>query len=121
MNITNMLSDLETIREDLFLRLQEDSSDVNINDFAIETFVQVWSNTSCGLSLVGGQSLTERRVYVFIPRYAYYTQDKSNVMCYIYIGSCFAYSVPYSERLMSDIKDKNIRGVFYKSEYFDCD
>lgn len=36
-------------------------------DFQMETFVQMWGNTSGGFGGIGGDMMTSQRTYVFIP------------------------------------------------------
>lgn len=83
--------------------------DLDISDFKLETFDQVWGNTCGGFEGIGGAAMTTQRTYVF---------HSTKNQCVVFFGSRFAYMVPNSEKFMQDVKDENVAGVgSYKSVY----
>lgn len=81
-------------------------------DFALYMFEQYWGNTTGGLEGLGGSVITCQNTYVFIPRY-----ESEN--CLVFFGDKFAYNIPYSEKFMMDVLDRNVAGaVSYKKKYF---
>lgn len=74
-------------------------------DFSMETFEQVWGNTSGGFEGIGGQLLTGERTYVFIP------YPEIDELCQVYFGGKYAYSVPIEcEKFRKDVKNRRVMG-----------
>ena len=87
-----------------------DFNDHSENEFTLYDFDQTWPSTALGFPGFGGQAITTARTYVFIPTVC--GED-----CQVYFGSSYAYSVPFSEKLMRDINDKKIEPVNNRKKY----
>ena len=85
-----------------------------ISDFEMETFTQVWGNTSGGFGGVGGCAMTTQRTYVFIPQQV----DED---CQVYFDGAFAYAVPYSKTFMEDVKNHSVEGRGHQGKYINKD
>lgn len=111
-----MKTNLITIAKQL-LEIQEEykyhlnNPQIDISQFDLETFEQMWGNTSGGFEGMGGCAMTSQRTYVLIPYID--TED-----CQVYFQGTFAYSVPYSEEFMNDVKNRNVAGLSRKNKYF---
>lgn len=109
LNLATIAKELLIIQEDFQFYLK-DSSKSRIEDFKMETFVQVWENTSGGLEGIGDSVMTWQKTYVFIP--CGIDED-----CYVYFGCRFGYSVPMSEKFLEDVKNYNVAGCEHKDRY----
>lgn len=108
LSLTEMAKELLIINEDLPWRFN--SADTKISDFELHNFNQIWGSTSLGFGGIGGQAITQARTYVFVPLI-------DDEQCYIYFAGRFAYSAPYCERLMNDIKGNCVAAVYEKGRY----
>lgn len=72
-----------------------------INDFEIHLFEQTWGSTALGFSGAGGQAITSANTYVFIP-------NGIDQFCFVYFAGRFAYTVPYSDVFMEDVKKQSM-------------
>ena len=109
LNLATIAKELLIIQED-FRYYLIDPHKSRIDDFKMETFVQVWGNTSGGFEGFGGSAMTKQRTYVFIP-------CGINEDCYVYFGSRFGYSVPMSEKFKEDVKNHNVAGCNHREKY----
>lgn len=82
-----------------------------VSDFELYTFEQVWGSTNCGWGGIGGQAITSQRTYVFVPIYS------GTENCLIYFGGMFAYAVPYSQKFIEDVKNRQVESVSRKGKY----
>lgn len=110
LSLVRMARELLAIEEE-FRNHLKDWEHHDISDFEMETFTQVWGNTSGGFEGIGGSAMTEQRTYVFIP-----FVDGEN--CQVYFGGGYAYSVPVSKIFLSDVKNRQIEGRAGKKKYF---
>lgn len=110
LNLVKIARELLAIHEDFPFRLKNPMQ-WRIGDFEMETFTQTWGNTSGGFETIGGDAITEQRVYVFVP----VSTDEN---CFVYFGGRFAYEVPFSQIFMTDIRDRKVAGLHHKSKYF---
>lgn len=112
--LTRIAQEVLNIESDLPYRLDYSKKPYpSIDDFDMYTFEQVWGDTTIGFSGVGGQVMTSARTYVFIPQI--------EEQCYVYFAGRFAYAVPYSQTLMTDIKAANMTSVAGKGKYCKID
>lgn len=83
-------------------------------DFQMETFVQMWGNTSGGFEGIGGDMMTSQRTYVFIP--------EVDEPCQVYFGGMYAYSVPVTdEKFLQDVRNRRVAGCSKaKTTYKNC-
>ena len=109
LNLIQIAMDLLAIHEDFPFRLKNPMQ-CKISDFEMETFTQIWGNTSGGFESIGGDAMTEQRTYVFVP-----TSVDEN--CFVYFGGRFAYKVPYSKTFISDVKQRNVAGAHHYNKY----
>ena len=72
-------------------------------DFDMQTFVQLWGNTTGGFEGFGGSAMTEQRTYVFISKFT----DE----CLVFFGSRFAYSCRATETFLSDVSNCSVCGL----------
>lgn len=117
--LTQIARELLAIDEDLagrVLHLQSKMPKITVGNvtltsgephdcYELYTFEQTWGNTSGGFEGIGGCVMTTGRTYVFVPEAGF--DDE----CYVYFGGRFAYSVPYSDEFMEDIKKHSIAGT----------
>lgn len=110
--LTTIAKQLLIINDDLPGRLNYSLSKLSprIDDFDMYTFEQVWGSTSLGFGGIGGQAMTSENTYVFVPRI-------EGQECFVYFGGKLAYSVPYCEQLMEDIKNQRVASVAESSRY----
>jgi len=110
LDLRDMAIELLQIDSEFYNRMGYDlyQKGVRISDFDLFTFVQMWGNTSGGFEGVGGCAMTNQRTYVFA------CIDGACDICYVYFGGRFAYTVPYSEKFMEDVKNQRVAG---KSSY----
>lgn len=109
--LTKTAKELLMINEDLPFRFDYSKTPrPTVDDFEMYTFTQTWGSTTLGFGGVGGQAFTTARTYVFVPQ----SCDED---CYVYFGGRFAYSVPYSEVLMQDIKNECVASVAEAGKY----
>ena len=78
----------------------------------METFIQMWSNTNKWWFCIGGSAMTEQRTYVFIPMV-------KGENCQVYFSGGYAYSVPYSDVFMGDVRNRQVKGLHGKKKYFE--
>ena len=105
-----MSAELIHIDQDFPTRLQN-KADHNVDDFTLHVFTQTWPSTALGFSGWGGQSITSARTYVFIP----VVKDED---CIVYFAGEYAYSVPYSDVFMEDVRKNNMASVSKRGKYF---
>ena len=106
--------DLLAIDSDLPSRFyQSDCQDEHptVDDFELHIFEQTWGSTALGFNVVGGQAMTTANTYVFIPLFV-------NQPCFVYFGARFAYSAPYSDIFIQDVRKQNMEPVSRKGKYF---
>ena len=113
LNLIQIARELLAIHEEFPYHLKN-YDDNNINDFEMETFTQLWGNTSGGFESIGGAAMTTQRTYVFIP----IVEDED---CQVYFGGAYAYSVPYSEEFEKDVRNHNVAGKYHKGKYLKGD
>lgn len=111
LNLVDTAIELLAISQDIPYRLLK-NKDKNLSDYKMETFTQLWGNTSGGFESIGGSSMTEQRTYVFLPIYI-------NDNCLVYFGGSFAYSVPPSDIFLQDVKNQRVAGCYNNGKYFD--
>ena len=110
LNLVSMARELLSIHEEFPMHLR-DWDKHTVADFEMETFCQLWGSTSGGFEGIGGCAMTTQRTYVFIPL----VEDED---CQVYFGGRFAYSVPPIDLFIQDVKNKQVKGVHHKDEYF---
>lgn len=104
MDIISMCRELLTIEQELPNHCVNFGQYFSQN-FQMETFEQVWNNTSGGFEGVGGDMITCERTYVFIP------YPETDEPCQVYFGGKYAYSVPIEcEKFIKDIKNRQVMG-----------
>ena len=81
-----------------------------ISDFELETFTQIWGNTSGGFEGIGGSAMTTQRTYVFLP-------VTCNGPCQVYFGGRFGYAVPISDTFLEDVRQHKVVGCHHKGKY----
>lgn len=110
LNLIDIAIEILWIKNDIEYKLENKGT--KISNYTMETFTQIWGNTSGGFESIGGCAMTTQRTYVFIP-------ESHDGDCMVYFGGRFAYSVPYSETFIKDVKERNIAGCAnYHSIYF---
>ena len=109
LDLVDTAIELLAISQDIPYRLLK-NKDKNLSDYKMETFTQIWGNTSGGFESIGGSSITEQRTYVFLPIYI-------NDNCLVYFGGNFAYSVPCSDIFIKDVRERRIAGCRHKDKY----
>lgn len=110
LDFIEMARDLLTIHQNISLHLKNPTK-TKVGDFDLETFVQVWGNTSGGFEGVGGSAMTSQRTYVLIPMYA------DNEDCLVFFGGRFAYNAPYSNTFIDDVRSRCMAGMSKKEKY----
>lgn len=104
LDLVEIATELLEIHKDIRYRFKHRES--TISNFRMETFTQLWGNTS------GGCAMTSQRTYVFTP------DNHSDENCIVYFGGRFAYTVPYSDAFSKDIKERTIAGCSsYEERY----
>lgn len=97
------------IESDFWIRVK-DRQHTTVDNFQMLIFDQVWGSTALGFGGIGGQAMTKARTYVFIPEV-----DGEN--CIVYFAGRFAYSVPYSETFMEDVRAGRLESVSRQGKY----
>jgi hypothetical protein len=113
LNLIQIARELLAIHEEFPYHLKN-YNDNSIRDFVMETFTQLWGNTSGGFESIGGAAMTIQRTYVFIPT----VNDED---CQVYFGGAYTYSVPYSKEFEDDVKAHNVAGKYHKGKYLKGD
>ena len=113
LNLIKIAREILAIHEEFPYHLKEMYNHY-ISDFEMETFTQVWGNTSGGFCSLGGSAMTTQRTYVFIPQ-------RVDEDCQVYFGGAFAYAVPYSDEFMEDVKNHRVEGRGYHRKYMKKD
>ena len=113
--LVSIAKDLLTIELDLPFRFDYSTKaqfdeHPTTDDFELHLFPQVWGSTALGFGGIGGQAMTEAMTYVFIP-------ENVRQNCFVYFGSRFAYSCPYSDTFMIDVKNRNMASVSRSGKY----
>ena len=109
--LTQVAREILAIEADLQYRIKYNKDEkVSVDDFTMCTFPQTWSSTALGFSGVGGQAITTANTYVFIPK-------EVNQDCFIYFGGRFAYSVPYCQALVDDVRSQHMEPVRQSGKY----
>ena len=108
LDLVETAMDLLTIYKDIPYRFEH--RETKICDFEMETFTQMWGNTSGGFESIGGCAMTTQRTYVFIP-------ISCNDNCIVYFEGRFAYSVPYSDIFIKDAKERKVAGCRHMGKY----
>ena len=89
---------------------------------SVDLFLQVWPDTSCGLSTnpsyFAGQMLTEEYTSVFELRWAYSdTSEEARVYC-VFFGNKLAYCARNpNAKFFEDLKNRNMVAVADKNKY----
>ena len=109
MNLTEMAIEILQIKNRID---QISESDNGEHNYDLETFEQLWSNTSGGFEGMGGCSMTWERVYVFVPK-------RRNKNYIVFFGGRFGYKIPKdNEVFKEDLKNMNIAGMSsFKERY----
>ena len=119
--LTSIAKDLLIINEDFEWRHRDENHNtLNQELFDLYIFEQVWPDTSCGFGGIAGQAFTSSNVYAFVPKNindVYFVNIVLPVNVIIYIGNRFAYSVPKTDQVLADIKNKSILPVYEKDNY----
>ena len=108
-SLTHMAMELLQINEDFPIE-KENPQNTKISDFELHDFIQVWGDTTCGFGGIGGQAMTAARTYVLVPISCY---EK----CFVYFGGRFAYTVPYSQVFIEDVRCGRVESVYKKGKY----
>lgn len=108
LDLVGIAMDLLAIHKDIPYRFKNRQND--IHNFEMETFTQMWGNTSGGFETIGGSAMTVQRTYVFIP-------VNCDDNCIVYFDGRFAYSVPYSDVFIKDVRERRIAGYHHKDKY----
>lgn len=111
--LTSIARQLLAIDEDFtgrvrYLHLRGKTPQITVDWYELYTFDQTWGNTSGGFQSSGACAMTTERTYVLVPN------GNFDDECYVYFGSRFAYSAPFSDVLMQDIRNHCVAG---KSSY----
>ena len=106
-----MNTKLSKMAEEL-LSIEKDLSDRGAlpNEIEVYTFEQTWPSTALGFGGIGGQAITSANTYVI---FVY----SEKLTCYVYFAGGFAYSVPYSYKILNDIQNRNIAPVRSRGKY----
>lgn len=107
-SLTSMARELLSIDEDIKFRFK--NRNTRIDDFELFDFEQTWGSTALGFGGIGGQAMTSARTYVFIPMSC--EED-----CFVYFAGRFAYSVPYSQKFMDDVRGGNVAAKYECGKY----
>lgn len=107
-SLTHMARELLCIDEDICFRFK--NGNTRISDFEMFDFTQVWGSTSLGFGGIGGQAMTSARTYVFVP-------VSCEEECFVYFAGRFAYSVPYSEVFIEDVKNGRVAAKYEAGKY----
>lgn len=107
-SLTHTAMELLCIDEDIRFRFK--NRNTRISDFEMISFNQTWGSTALGFGGIGGQAMTSARTYVFVP----VTCEED---CLVYFAGKFAYSVPYSQEFVEDVKGENVAGKYESSKY----
>ena len=91
---------------------------------SVDLFLQVWPDTSCGLSTnpsyFAGQMLTEEYTSVFELRWMYSDISKEVRIYYVFFGNELAYYVINpNAKFFEDLKSRNMVAVIGKDKYSD--
>lgn len=108
LNLPNIAEELNKISEDLKKRLN--GTGLKEGDFELYNFTQNWGSTALGFDGFGGQVLTSAMTYVFIPE-----SGKGN--CFVYFGSDYAYTVPFSNIFFQDVIERNVAAQWERKIY----
>ena len=113
--LVSIAKDLLTIELDLPFRFDYSTKaqfdeHPTTDDFELHLFSQIWGSTALGFGGIGGQAMTEAMTYVFIP-------ENVRQNCFVYFGSRFAYSCPYSEVFMKDVMNNRMESVGRSGKY----
>lgn len=110
LDLVEIATELLEIHKDIRYRFKHRES--TISNFRMETFTQLWGNTSGGFETIGGCAMTSQRTYVFTP------VSHSDENCIVYFGDRFAYTVPYSDAFSRDVKERTVAGCSsYEERY----
>lgn len=109
--ITRIAKELLQIHEDLPYRIDLiKNPKPDIDDFEVYIFEQIWGSTALGFPGMGGQAITSAFTYVFIPQ-------SMDTDCVVYFAGRYAYSVPYSQELIEDVKNQRMEPVYQSAKY----
>lgn len=103
LNLVQLAREVLCIHEDLPMRVKHRDYRVE-NKFELVYFSQVWGNTSGGFEGWGGSAMTTMNTFVLVPL------PDVDEDCIVYFSGTFAYSVPYSDEFMKDVRDGNVAG-----------
>lgn len=112
LNLVTMARELLSIHENISAYVKNPTK-TRVSDFELETFVQMWGNTSGGFGGFGGSAMTSQRTYVFIPMY------DDGEKCLVFFGDRFAYKADYCEKFRDDLNKRQISGVAGSGKYID--
>lgn len=104
--------------------LSEQKRKIWVPHTSVDLFLQVWPDTSCGLSTnpsyFAGQILTEEYTSVFELRWMYSDISKEVRIYYVFFGNELAYYVINpNEKFFEDLKNRNMVAVIDKGKYSD--
>lgn len=100
--------ELLCIDEDIRFRFK--NRNTRVSDFEMFDFMQTWGSTSLGFGGIGGQAMTSARTYVFVP-------VECEEECFVYFAGRFAYSVPYSQIFMEDVRNGRVVAKYEAGRY----
>lgn len=91
---------------------------------SVDLFLQVWSDTSCGLSTnsssFAGQMLTEEYTSVFELQWMYSDTSEETRIYFVFFGNELAYCVRNpNAKFFEDLKNRNMVAVANTEKYFD--
>ena len=107
-SLTHTAMELLCIDEDIRFRFK--NRNTRMSDFEMFDFMQVWSDTTLGFGGIGGQAMTSARTYVFVP-------VSCEEECFVYFAGKFAYSVPYSQEFVEDVKGGRVAAKYKAGKY----
>ena len=109
--LTQIAREVLAIEADLPYRIKYDKAEkATVDDFVMYTFTQLWGSTALGFGGVGGQAMTTANTYVFV-------LECVNQDCFVYFGERFAYSVPFCQTLMDDVRSQRMEPVSRIGKY----
>lgn len=109
--LTQIAREVLAIEADLPHRIKYDKAEkATVDDFVMYTFTQLWGSTALGFGGVGGQAMTTANTYVFVP-------ECVNQDCFVYFGGRFAYSAPFCQTFMDDVRSQRMEPVSQIGKY----
>ena len=104
--------------------LREQKRKILATHTSVDLFLQVWPDTSCGLSTnpsyFSGQMLTDEYTSVFELRWVYSDTSEEALVYYVFFGNELAYCVrDPNAKFFEDLKNRNMVAVAGKDKYSD--